>query len=156
MSLFLADGTRVTQATIPVAADPDPLVVLQVDLYEKRRTGREDDKPQGELTFQAARAGKVLRQSQVNALFKSADVHSALPDAGTVAGGTEVVIRGNYLDGVAAVSFGGVAAASVTVVSDREVRAVSPAAAGGVPAVVDLVITDDKGTTTLTGAFTYE
>lgn len=153
MGLYLANGTRVTQGTIATTADPDPLVTLDTDLYLHKRTGREDDKPQGELKTLFARAGKVLRQSQVNALFHAADVHGILPATGDAAGGTEVTISGNYLDGVTAVSFDGTPGTSLTVVSDREVKVTTPAHAAG---AVNVVLTDDKGSTTVTNGFTYE
>lgn len=153
MGLFLANGTRVKQSTISTTADPDPLVKLNTDLYEKKRTGREDDKPQGELTVLFARAGTVLRQSQVNAFFHAAVVHKVSPKSGLAAGGTVVTVEGNHLDGVSGVTVGGAAATAVTVLSDRAVRFTTPAGTAGAR---DIVIADDKGNTTITGGFTYQ
>ena len=63
--------------------------------------------------------------------------------------GTTVTITGNYFNGAAAVSFGGVGAASFTVVSNSTVTAVVPAGASG-----SVSVTSPSGTGTLAG-FAY-
>jgi hypothetical protein len=65
-------------------------------------------------------------------------VTSISPDAGTVAGGDTVVVRGTKLSGATAVTFGTRPAASFTIVSDTEIRAVTPAASSG---TVDVRVT---------------
>jgi hypothetical protein len=78
---------------------------------------------------------------------------SLLPTSGPEAGGTLVTVWGtNFLAG-ATVSFGGVAAASVTVTSATQLGAVTPPHATG---VVDVRVTNpDDQFATLVGAFTY-
>ena len=78
---------------------------------------------------------------------------SLLPTSGPEAGGTLVTVWGtNFLAG-ATVSFGGVAAASVTVTSATQLGAVTPPHAAG---VVDVRVTNlDDQFATLVGAFTY-
>ena len=51
------------------------------------------------------------------------------------------------------VTFGGVAATSVNVVSDISLTCVSPAGTGGT--TVDVVVTNDNGAATLTNSYTY-
>ena len=58
------------------------------------------------------------------------------PPAGRTAGGTRVIIAGTNLGGTTSVTFGGVDATAVTVVSDNEVDATTPAHAAGQFAVV--------------------
>lgn len=74
------------------------------------------------------------------------------PAEGPAAGGTEVTLVGQNLEGVTGVTVDGVAATDVAVVSDSEVTFVTPAGTAG-PA--DVAVTDDVGTTTETAAFTY-
>lgn len=78
---------------------------------------------------------------------------SLLPTSGPEAGGTLVTVWGtNFLAG-ATVSFGGVAAASVTVTSATQLGVVTPPHAAG---VVDVRVTNLDGQfATLVGAFTY-
>jgi hypothetical protein len=64
--------------------------------------------------------------------------HRLTPVSGTIAGGDTVTLRGIGLTGATVVEFGGVAAASFTVVSDTEITAVTPAVAAS---TVDVVVT---------------
>ncbi|WAC04627.1 MAG: IPT/TIG domain-containing protein [Methanoregula sp.] len=77
---------------------------------------------------------------------------SILPAFGTTAGGTIATISGTGFAGATAVTFGGTAATSFTVVSDISITATTPAHAAG---AVDVVITAPGGTATGTGAYTY-
>ncbi len=76
---------------------------------------------------------------------------SMLPDSGTTAGGTSVIIGGSGFTGASAVTFGGVKAGSFTVVSENYILATTPAGTGTAP--VDVTV---GGTTTTIGAFTYD
>ena len=64
--------------------------------------------------------------------------HSARPITGPAGGGTTVTLRGIGLTGATAVRFGGVAAASFTVVDDTTITAVTPAEGAG---TVDVEVT---------------
>lgn len=78
-------------------------------------------------------------------------VTSLAPATGLAAGGATVTFTGSGFDGEAiSVTFGGVAATAVNVVSDTSFTAVTPAhAAGAVPVVVQ------PGAITVPGGFTY-
>lgn len=89
---------------------------------------------------------------------------SVNPRKGSLRGGTLVTVAGsNFVDGTV-VTFGGVPAAHVTVVSPTSITAWAPttglggqgAQAAG-PQVVDIVVTNPDGqTSTLSGAYTYD
>ncbi|HPI04043.1 MAG TPA: IPT/TIG domain-containing protein, partial [Candidatus Goldiibacteriota bacterium] len=75
------------------------------------------------------------------------------PATGSTAGGTAVTITGTEFATGATVTFGGVSATDIVVVSATEITCVTPAGTAG---AVDVVITNtDTGTVTSTGGFTY-
>ena len=73
------------------------------------------------------------------------------PPAGPSAGGTWVTITGNGFTGATAVRFGSTAAARVVVVSDDQLRVLTPAHPAG---VVDVTIVTPAGTRPV-GRYTY-
>lgn len=79
-------------------------------------------------------------------------VASVLPDHGATAGGTSVTLTGQALSGVTAVAFGGVPAASFTVVDDHTITAVTPVHDRG---PVDVTATSVGGTATQPSGFTF-
>jgi hypothetical protein len=80
-------------------------------------------------------------------------VYSVSPITGPVTGGTTVTVTGGGFESGAEVSFGGVAASSVTFVSSNELQAVAPASAAG---TVSIVVTNpDSETGTLESAFSF-
>jgi len=79
-------------------------------------------------------------------------VSAITPNSGSTTGGTAVTITGANFTGASAVSFGGSAASSFTVVSATQVTATSPPGPAGPVAVS---VTGLGGTGTLNGAFTY-
>jgi hypothetical protein len=81
-------------------------------------------------------------------------VSSVSPNTGPSLGGTLVTIAGiNFVNG-ATVTFGGVAATSVTFDSSSELRCITPAFSAG---AVDVVVTNpDKQIGTLSGGYIYE
>jgi len=77
-----------------------------------------------------------------------------LPAAGSVAGGTAVAITGSNFAEVRGVSFGGVPAASFSVVNEELITAVAPASASIGP--VPVTVTTVSGVATTPQAFIYE
>lgn len=82
-------------------------------------------------------------------------VHASVPDAGPFIGGTLVTLtgRGFALEGGNEVRFGGALATGVVLVDERTITCVSPAGAPG--AVVDISVTNPRGTGRLALGFTY-
>ncbi len=79
-------------------------------------------------------------------------VTTVSPASGVPAGGTSVTITGTFLGGATAVTFGGVAATSMTVNSATQITATAPAHAAG---AVDVVVTTPGGIATKTNGYTY-
>jgi len=79
------------------------------------------------------------------------------PTSGVLSGGTPVTLTGTNLQapgaGTTLVTFGGLAATNVNVVSDTVVTCESPAGALG--AAVDVALSNGNGSAQLAGAFTY-
>lgn len=84
----------------------------------------------------------------------SLSISSVGPNSGPAAGGTTVTISGSSFSQSASVVFGGVPAASVVVVSSTQLRAVTPAHAGG---TVSVAVRENphNQTASLAGGFTY-
>jgi hypothetical protein len=80
-----------------------------------------------------------------------APLSAVLPYAGPTSGGTKVTIFGHGFTGATAVHFGSAAAADVTVVSDSEVTAVSPAGSGQ----VSVTVTTPAGVTPASSLATF-
>ncbi|MHC4942090.1 MAG: IPT/TIG domain-containing protein [Planctomycetota bacterium] len=76
------------------------------------------------------------------------------PDNGPPTGGTAVTLTGNDFTGVGVttVTFGGTSATSVVVVNTTTITCTTPAHSSG---AVDVVVTNDFGTDTLTNGYTY-
>ena len=83
------------------------------------------------------------------------EVAGVTPAYGPPAGGTTVTIAGGGFTGATAVRFGGVAATSFTLLSDRAITAVSPGGPAG--QTVDVTVTTPEGPSPTSGAdqFTY-
>lgn len=77
---------------------------------------------------------------------------AAAPTTGDVTGGTQVRLTGGGFSASTTVTFGGLAATQVSFVSDTEVDAVTPAHG---PGAVDIVVSTNGASATLTGGFTY-
>ncbi|MBI2765171.1 MAG: IPT/TIG domain-containing protein [Chloroflexi bacterium] len=74
------------------------------------------------------------------------------PASGPAAGGTVVTITGSGFTGATAVSFGGVAAASFTVVNDTQITATSPSRAAG---NATITVTTPSGSASSAAAFSF-
>jgi hypothetical protein len=77
----------------------------------------------------------------------------ALPNSGPVGGFTDVNLSGTGLDGVLSVTFGGIEAVAFTENSTSSVTARTPP--GVSTGLVDIVLTDSMGSSTLNNAFNY-
>lgn len=83
-------------------------------------------------------------------------ITSATPDSGPLEGGTEVTLEGSgfsTLDPVLTVLFGATPAPSANVISDTQIRTITPAHAAGTTDVV--VVDESKRSATLTSGFTF-
>jgi hypothetical protein len=155
MSAYLANGTRLTAATISKTADPDPdaWVLINTDVYEGfSYPGM--NLAQGELGRRLKwKAGTRVRTSEVTALFSVGDVTAVSPVSGPAAGGTVVTLTGVGMGEVTAVTFGGTAGTAISVnPGGTTLTVTTPAHATG---AVNIVLTDDSGTVTKTAAYTY-
>ncbi|MCG6204084.1 putative Ig domain-containing protein [Rhodopseudomonas sp. HC1] len=79
-------------------------------------------------------------------------VTAVSPTSGPHSGGTTVTLTGTHLTGATAVTFGGSAATSITVVNATTITAITPAHAAG---SVDVVVTTPAGSATATGLYSY-
>ena len=79
-------------------------------------------------------------------------VTSISPNIGCAAGGTPIVITGQYLTDASAVTIGGVPCTAVVAVSATHVTAVT---SGGPLGTMDVVVTCPKGAVTVTRGFSY-
>lgn len=95
-------------------------------------------------------SGDTVASSCVNAAAPT--VSSVAPNAGAATGGSAVVITGTGFTFASAVTFGGTAATSFTIDSATQITAVVPAHAAG---TVDVVVTNNVGSGTLSGGFTF-
>ena len=82
---------------------------------------------------------------------------SIAPTSGTSIGGTTVTLTGSGFQdtspGINVVTFGGLPATGVVVLSDVSLTCVTPSGAAG--GTVDVTVTNDNGSATLTSAYTY-
>ena len=79
-------------------------------------------------------------------------ITSILPNTGSTSGGTLITITGNYFNGPATVTLGGVPATNVQVVSATTITALTPAAPAG---SVDVVVTVGGHNVTAASGFTF-
>jgi hypothetical protein len=86
-------------------------------------------------------------------VFGQPAVSEVFPDAGTVDGGTNVLVLGNNLTGVTSVTFGGVPATDVFEVDPGAVFATTPPHAGG---AVSVWVTTRTGRDRLRRGYTYQ
>lgn len=155
MALFKADGSRVTKAAFPsTTLNPaDVPKVLTEDLWATRRFDSVNDKvPHGSIKTRFAKAGTIMTQGQIDALFPAATVDSVSPATGTTAGGVVVTVKGTNLDGVTSVTFGGTAGTNLKVVSPTEVKVTTPAKTAG---AVVVAVVDDSGPASKANGYTY-
>lgn len=97
-------------------------------------------------------AGQRVKESDIDALFKTATIGTITPATGAAAGGTNITINGTNFSGAEGVTIGGAAATNFTVVSNTRITCTTPAGTAGAR---DVVVQDDAGNVTKTGGFTY-
>jgi formylglycine-generating enzyme required for sulfatase activity len=105
----------------------------------------------GEFPVELLTPGGVAT-SPIGFRYETIAIGSAQPGFGPPSGGTAITISGACLEGVTSVKFGGVDAASFSVLSTTEISAVTPAGALG---PVDVEVVAAKGTAALSGGFVY-
>lgn len=149
-----ATQTKTTVMSSMTEVTPDANKVYRfdgsADLYEAFT-------PEGTSAVDAGRKlafvpGRAYTKAEIDRMFPAATVSSITPASGAAAGGTTVTIKGQNLTGVTAVTFGGTAGTSLTVVDKNTLTVVTPAKSAG---AYDVVLTDDSGTTTVTNGYTY-
>jgi hypothetical protein len=157
MAILASDGTTVLTKTALQAKTTDvpaTKTTVNEDIYQ---TYNYDPYRDNFKTFDGERkllfkAGQVIDKSVIDDLYPTATFASIAPATGAAAGGTPVTIKGTHLDGVTGVTIGGNAITSFKVVNDTTITGTTAAHTAG---AVNVVIADDAGTVTGTGAYTY-
>jgi hypothetical protein len=97
-------------------------------------------------------AGSNITNVDVSCFSNVPSVTGVAPTSGSSSGNTVVTITGDNFTGVTGVSFDGIPASGLNVMSDTVLTVATPAHAQG---VVDIVITGPAGSATLSNGFTY-
>jgi hypothetical protein len=154
MTFYDSAGSRLTKTqlqALTAAYTPTAQVKFTADVYQ-RYTGDAGSTGFEKLSRLAFVTGQVVLQSDIDAVFKTAVVDTITPATGPAAGGTAFTIRGRYFSGASGVTIGGVAVTSFVVVNDSTITGVSGAHTA---ATVDVIVQDDAGNVTKTGAWIY-
>jgi hypothetical protein len=144
-------GTGFTGATVVdfgTVAGTDLTVLSDSSLTVVSPAGDAGHDPELQVT---APGGKSLLNTKYRFTYTGPIITSISPNSGSTAGGTAVTIDGSGFTGASRVTFGGTPATDVTVVSDTEITAVTPAKAAG---VTHVSVTTPDGTSQ-TAPFTY-
>ncbi len=146
----LAGATAVTFGTTTVTtftSDTDTQIVLNSP------AGSAGPVDVTVTTADGTSATSVGDQFTYVVVVETPTVTSIDPTQGAPAGGRQVMIVGSGFSGATAVDFGSTPAASFTVVSDTQIKAVSPAGTG----VVDVTVVTPDGTSATSSAdqFSY-
>ncbi|MDQ8045116.1 MAG: IPT/TIG domain-containing protein [Solirubrobacteraceae bacterium] len=147
------DLDGVTRATITTA--DGRVQTLQVDGYPLFARFKMPPNPAGPVKVQLY-VGATPVPSPVTFTYDGTTEKpfpsGLIPGYGLVTGGDTVHLYGERLDGISAVTFGGVAATNVREVDDTEATFTVPAHAAG---RVDVTVTAATGTVTLPGGYLY-
>lgn len=152
MSIKDASGNGLTKSALLALATQqtsDTLYKFNSNVYQTYTQDGAHFEGTERLLFHS---GQVVPQSTIDALYKTATVTGISPASGPAAGGTAVTISGTDFAGTSGVTFGGVAATNIVVVSNQRITCTTPAHAAG---AVDVVVQDDAGNVTMTGGFTF-
>lgn len=163
MAIQQADGTVLTKTALLALTTevPSTKVTVDEDIFETYNyepySGKTPSLANRFSTFEGERRklfaeGQIVDTTDIDALYPVATATSIDPATGPAVGGTAVVITGTNLSGVTGVTFGGTAGTALTVLGQNQVRVTTPAKTAG---AYDVVLADDAGTVTMTGAYTY-
>ena len=156
MAIVDASGNPLTKSTVQgyLTDVPVEYATIDHDVYESFNFP-----PYGSnfATFDGERrlkwkAGQVIRKSEIDDAYPTATFASISPATGAAAGGTPVTIKGTHLDGASGVTIGGNAITNFKVVNDSTITGTTAAHTAG---ATNVVIADDAGSVTATGAFTF-
>ncbi|NGO67898.1 IPT/TIG domain-containing protein [Streptomyces boncukensis] len=153
MGLYRQDGTRIAKDAFPATTLDDPPVRVTDDVYVSEPYGRGDGRPEGSKRSLLYPVGAIVARSVIDGHFTMPALTSISPDHGPESGGTTVTITGEHLDGVSAVTFGGVAGDGLSITSADELTVTTPP---GEPGAVTVKIADDGGTASKANGFTYD
>jgi hypothetical protein len=106
----------------------------------------------GTVDLTVTTAGGTATATSAYSYVDPPAITSISPDTGPTAGGTTVTITGVAFATVTAVDFGGTPSSSVTVDSDTQITAVTPAGTAG---PVDVTVTTVGGIATAVDGFSY-
>lgn len=156
MTIKRADGTQVSKTALLAIATPttpETLYVFPEHINETFSFPGDNEDTKAEIGERRLfRAGQAYPASAIDKVFQAATVDTITPNTGPFAGGTTVTLKGDNLEGVTGVTFGGVAATAVQFLNDTTVTCVTPnMTAAGAKTVV---VTDDSGAVTKTAFFT--
>jgi hypothetical protein len=152
MTFYNAAGTRLTETTLNALADTvteAELVEFTADVYQSFTQDGGGFEKASRLVFVA---GQRVPQSMIDGLFATATIATVTPISGAAAGGTPIVIKGTDFSGASGVTVGGNAATAFVVVGNQTITCTTAAHAAG---ATDVVVLDDAGNVTKTGAFTF-
>jgi hypothetical protein len=152
MSYYDASGNLLSKTQMLALAttqSAETVYLFNSDVHQKFTPDGAGFESGSKLLFHA---GQTVKQSDIDALFLAATITTVAPAAGGAAGGTAVTITGTNLAGTSGVLFGATAATNVKVVSNTRVTCTAPAHTA---ATVNVVVHDDSGDVTATGAFVY-
>jgi glutamate dehydrogenase/leucine dehydrogenase len=148
VTLTGAGFTGATSVTFGAVAGTDLTVLSDSSLTVVSPAGDAGHDPELQVT---APGGKSLLNTKYRFTYTGPVITSISPNSGSTAGGTTVTINGSGLTGATQVKFGGTPATDVTVVSDSQITAVTPAKAAG---LTHVSVTTPEGTSQ-TAPFTY-
>lgn len=153
MSFVDADGNNLTKTELlALTSEVSTETVLEfgADVYQKFTFDNASQFEGGrKLAFHE---GQQVKQSDIDALFKTATIDTISPATGLAAGGTNVTITGTDFSGAEGVTFGGTAATNFKVVSNTRITCTTPAKTAG---TYNVVVQDDAGDATKTNGFVY-
>jgi len=146
------DGVAKTKTQVTAA-----FATTTVTLYTVDQDYIKDFRLEGQTAFQGGRqllwkAGQVIQQADIDAAFPAGSITSITPATGLAAGGLVTTIKGTNFSGATAAAFGGTAGTAFSVVDDNTIKVTTPAHTA---ATVNVTVTDDSGTLTLTNGFIY-